>query len=54
MHSYTAHLIGPDGAACRVDILAADVQHARALARDHGRRVFGRRAFNFTVREVRA
>ena len=52
MQSYTAHLMGPKGSSQRLDILAADMQHARQLAREHGALAYGRRGFSFTVRVV--
>lgn len=50
MHSYTAHILGPRGSSRSIDILAADLTHARALARQHGTGLFGLRGFSFTVR----
>jgi hypothetical protein len=50
MHSYTAHLMGPRGSSRRIDILADDLTHARALARDHGLATYGRAPFSFSVR----
>ena len=50
MHSYTAHILGPRGSSRRIDILADDLTHARALAIEHGAALFGRRGFSFTVR----
>lgn len=50
MHSYTAHILGPRGSSRRIDILADDLTHARELARDHGRALFGRFGFTFSVR----
>ena len=50
MNTYTAHILGPRGSSQRIDILAADVQHARQLACEHGAACYGRRGFSFTVR----
>lgn len=50
MHSYTAHILGPRGSSRRIDILAANLTHARELALDHGRSLFGRLGFTFSVR----
>lgn len=49
MHSYTAHITGRDGVAVRYDILAADLSHARQLAREQGAAAFGR-GFTYCVR----
>lgn len=54
MHSYTAHIVGPAGTLLRLDIQAADMRHARQLAREWAAEQFGRRGFRFTVREVAA
>lgn len=50
MAPYTAYLIGPGGAGRHIDILAADIAHARELARAEGRALYGRRPFTYTVR----
>lgn len=50
MHPYTAHLTGPGGAGHRLDILAADMAHARELAREHGVALYGARGFSYCVR----
>lgn len=52
MTPYTAHLTGPDGLPRRIDILAADEDHARELAREHGAGLFGRREFTYVVRKA--
>jgi len=52
MTPYTAHVTGPDGLPRRIDILAADMEHARELAREHGAGLFGKREFSFTVRKA--
>lgn len=52
MHSYTAHVLGPHGSSLLLDILAADMRHARQLAREEAAQAFGRRGFSFTVREA--
>jgi hypothetical protein len=54
MTAYTAHILGPKGSSQRLDILAADMPHARQLAREHGALAYGRRgfSFSFTVRVV--
>lgn len=49
MNACTAHIFGPHGSALHLDILAGDLTHARALAREHGASKFGR-GFSFTVR----
>lgn len=50
MTPYTAMILGPDGLTIRLDILAADMQHARELSREHGAGLFGRRHFTFVIR----
>lgn len=52
MQSYTAHILGTNGSSLLLDILAADMQHARQMAREQGASAFGRRGFSFTVRVV--
>lgn len=52
MNSYTAHILGPRGSSRRLDILADDLTHARELALDEARALFGRRGFSFTVRSA--
>lgn len=51
MTPYTALILGPDGISRRIDILAADTDHARELAREHGAGLFGRREFTYIVRQ---
>lgn len=51
MTPYTANIIGSRGGLLILDILAADMQHARELARQHGAERFGC-GFTFTVREA--
>lgn len=51
MSAFVAHLTGPDGISRRIDILAADTDHARELAREHGAGLFGRREFTYIVRQ---
>lgn len=48
--SFVAHILGPRGSSRRIDILAEDLTHARELALDEGRAMFGARGFSFTVR----
>jgi len=50
MEQFTAHVMGPRGSSQRIDILAADLTHARQLAREHGMAVYGRHGFSFCVR----
>ncbi len=50
MESYTALITGPAGTLLCLDILAADMRHARQLAREQGLAAFGSRGFSFTVR----
>jgi hypothetical protein len=52
MSAYTAHVLGPKGSSLLLDILAADLRHARQLAREQGTLAYGRRGFSFTVRVV--
>ncbi len=52
MEAFTAHVLGPRGALLLLDIQAADMRHARQLAREQGLAAFGRRGFSFTVRAV--
>lgn len=49
MTPYTALILGPAGSSRRIDILAADADHARELARKHGAGLFGARGFTYIV-----
>lgn len=50
MQQFTAHVLGPKGSSLLLDILAADMPHARQQAREQGTLAYGRRGFSFTVR----
>lgn len=51
MTPYTALILGPSGSSSRIDILAADAEQAREMARKHGASLFGRREFTYIVRQ---